>query len=258
MPSLHEMQSAFARGLFDAADAAVLAHLRGARGAEPASGLAVYRNNTFTNYRAALREAYPVILRLVGEDFFHRAADDYAHATPSASGDINLYGESFGAFLADYPGARELAYLPDAARLDWACHRAFGAAEVPPLDIGRLAEVPPRQLGALRFTLHPSASLLASCWPILAIWRVNQPRFEGAPAVDLAAGGSRLLVVRRAHDIDLEPLDAAEYAMLAALAAGTAVGEAMDAALAADAAFELGGFLQRHVAAGTLVDFAIQ
>lgn len=258
MPSLHELQSAFARGLLDAADTAVLAHLRGPHGRDAAAGLAVYRNNAFGNYRAALREAFPVVLRLVGEAFFDRAADDYVHAEPSASGDINLYGGRFGDFLADYPGARELAYLPDAARLDWACHRAFAADEAAPLDIARLAEVPAERLGDLRLALHPSASLLASPWPVLAVWRVNQPGFAGEPSVDLAAGGDRLLVMRRDREVDLEPLSAAEYALLAALAAGSTLDEALEEALAADASFDFGGHLQRHVAAGTLVDFAIR
>lgn len=257
MPSLHELQSAFARGLFDPADTAVLAHLAGARGMDAAAGFAVYRNNTLSNYRAALREAYPVIRRLVGETFFDQAADNYVRATPSAFGDINIYGDAFGAFLANCPGARELAYLPDVARLEWACHSAFGAADAQPLDTARLAEVPPEQLDELRFTLHPSASLLDSPWPILAIWRVNQPDFAGEQSVDLAAGGDRLLVMRRGHDVDLEPLDAAEHALLAALAAGAPLGGAMEAALAEDAAFGLGSFLQRHVAAGTLVDFRL-
>jgi hypothetical protein len=257
MPSLLELQSAFARGVLDPADAAVLAHLCGARGMDAAAGLAVYRNNTFSNYRAALREAYPVIRRLVGDGFFDQAADDYVRITPSHFGDINLYGDAFGAFLSGYPGARELAYLPDVARLEWACHRAFGADDAAPLDIARLAAVPEERLDELRFTLHPSAALVDSPWPILAIWRANQPHFDGEPSVDLTAGGARLLVLRRGHDVDLEPLAAAERAMLAALAAGARLGAALDSALALDAGFDLNDFLRRHVQARTLVDFRL-
>lgn len=267
MLSLPEAQEAFARGLFDPADVAVLAHLAGARGMDAAAGLAVYRNNTFSNYRGALLEAYPVILRLVGEDFFGQAADDFIRVAPSTFGDVNLYGAGFGDFLADYPGARDLAYLPDVVRLEWAVHRAFQAIDVAPQDatetksgagVARLAEVPPESLGALRFTLHPSAGLLASPWPILAIWRANQPGLDGDEAIDPASGGNRLLVMRRGHDVELEPLDAAEYRLLSALASGACLGAALEAALAEEAAFDLGACLQRHIAAGTLVDFTIQ
>lgn len=258
MPSLHELQTGFARGLLDTSDTAVLAHLAGARGMNAAAGLGVYRSNTFGNYRGALREAYPVVLRLVGEAFFGRAADDFIRVVPSSFGDVNAYGTEFGDFLAGYPGAIELAYLPDAARLEWAVHRAFQAIDAEPLDIARLAAVPAGQLAALRFTLHPSASLMASPWPVLAIWRANQPGRDDNASIDLDSGGVRLLVLRRGHDVDIEPLDAAEHAALVALAAHATLAEALDAAQARDGDFDLGAFLQRHAAGGTLADFTIE
>lgn len=258
MPSLREAQEAFARGLFDAAVTVVLAHIAGARGMDAAAGLAVYRNNTFSNYRGALREAYPVIRRLVGEDFFGHAADDFIRVVPSAFGDVNVYGAEFGDFLAGCPGAIELAYLPDVARLEWAVHRAFQAIDADATDIAGLAAIPAERLDSLRFALHPSAALVASPWPILAIWRANQPGCAGEDCVDLASGGDRLLVIRRGHDVDLEPLGAAEYRLLSALASGVRLGAALEAALIEEAAFDLGACLQRHVAAGTLADFTIQ
>jgi hypothetical protein len=257
MPSLREAQEAFARGLLDAAGTAVLSHLAGARGMDAATGLAVYRNNTFSNYRGALREAYPVVLRLVGEDFFGQAADDFIRVVPSAFGDVNAYGAEFGDFLADYPGAIGLAYLPDVARLEWAVHSAFQAIDADAMDIAGLAAVPAERLDSLRFALHPSAALVVSPWPILAIWRANQPGFTGDESIDLASGGNRLLVLRRGHDVELEPLGAAEYRLLSALACGVRLGAALEAALAEEAAFDLGACLQHHVAAGTLVDFTL-
>lgn len=256
MLSLRDAQENFARGLLDGSDTAVLAHLAGARGMDAAAGLAVYRNNTFSNYRAALREAYPVVLRLVGADFFDHVADACVRATPSASGDVNAYGSTFGEFLAGFPGARELAYLPDTARLEWAVHRAFQAVDCPALDIARLAGVPAGHLPALRFALHPSATLLDSPWPVLAIWRANQADRTAQDRIDLGAGGDRLLIVRRGHDVDLEPLGPGEYAALAAFGEQAPLGAALDAALARDPVFDFAAFLQRHAAIGTLADFS--
>jgi len=255
MPSLREAQESFARCLFDAADSDVLAHLAGAHGMDANAGLAVYRNSTFCNYRGALREAYPVIQRLVGEEYFDQAADDFIRFTPSTFGDVNLYGAGFGDFLASYPGARELVYLPDVARLEWAVHLAFQAIDVAPPDFARLADVPPKRLAALRFSLHPSVRLLASPWPVLTIWRANQPGCIGE-GIGLRAGGDRLLVIRRGHDVDLELVSAAEFAALAALANKASLGDALEVAHMADPDFDFGAFLQRH-AAGTLADFTL-
>jgi hypothetical protein len=257
MLSQREAQERFARGLLDASDAAVLGHIAGARGMDAAAGLAVYRNNTFSNYRGALREAYPVVLRLVGADFFDHTADAFVRATPSTFGDINVYGAGFGGFLEGFPGARELAYLPDTARLEWAVHSAFQAGDTAPLDFARLAAVPAERLAALCFVLHPSASLIASRWPILAIWRTHQPG-GGEETIDLGAGGCDLLVIRRGHDVDLEPVSAAEFAALAALANRAPLGDALEVAHAADPDFDFGACLRRHAAAGTFADFALE
>ena len=44
------------------------------RGDNPVDRLRVYRNNAFNNYRDALADVYPAIVKLVGEDFFGFAA----------------------------------------------------------------------------------------------------------------------------------------------------------------------------------------
>ena len=80
----------------------------------------------------------------------------------------------------------QLAYLPDVARLEWAWHRAFHAADRAPLALERLAAVPPERYGQVRFRLHPSAQFIASDYPLLRIWEVNQPAYAG----EAATGGS--------------------------------------------------------------------
>jgi hypothetical protein len=86
--------------------------------------IAIYRRTVFANYRNALAATYPVVKRLVGAPFFNTAVDSYVHAHPSASGDLNVYGDAFGDFLAAYPHAANLPYLPDVARLEWAIDEA--------------------------------------------------------------------------------------------------------------------------------------
>ncbi|HXV07737.1 MAG TPA: DNA-binding domain-containing protein, partial [Burkholderiales bacterium] len=242
MPSLLELQTASVRGVFDPAEAAI-AELIVPAGIRAEARLAVYRRNVLGNYAAALRDVYPVVLRLVGEPFFDRLARDYATQTPSRSGDLHDFGGELGAFLETLPSVRELPYLADVAALEWAVHRSFHARHAPALDPARLAAVLPERLPDLRFELHPAARLLRSPYPVLTIWRVNQPQWSGDQAVDLALGAEQVLIVRRALEVALEPLSAAEYAMLEALDAGGNLGGALAAALAVDAEFDLQAFL---------------
>lgn len=253
MPSLPELQAAFVRGVFDPADSA-LAELVVAAGMSTDARVAVYRRNVLGNYAAALRDVYPVLLRLVDEPFFDRLARDYATQVPSRSGDLHDYGGELGAFLEQVPAARDLPYLADTARLEWAVHRSFHARHALPLEPARLAAVAPERLPDLRFELHPAAALLRSPYPVLTIWRVNQATWSGDQAVDLGQGAEQVLVMRRALEVTLELLSAAEYAMLEALDAGRSLGDALGAALDVDAQFDLEVFLARHALGGTLTE----
>jgi hypothetical protein len=251
--SLRELQLAFARAVL-ADDRAGIAPRLYARGTSADARLAIYRNNTFSNLRSALRETYPVILRLVGDAFFDYAGNEFIQAHPSTSGDLNDFGTGFGEFLASWPPAAELPYLCDVARLEWAQERAYYAVDAAPLDLSRLAVVPPERYGELRLALHPAASLVASPYPVLRIWQVNQPGYEGEPSVDLGEGGVELLITRRALDVVTEPLSPGEFALLAALHDGEPLGRALDRAIQRDAAFDLQASLARRISLHDVVD----
>ena len=255
MPSLPELQRAFAAAVY-ADDATVTAHVRHDR-FPAARHLQVYRNNVFESLVGALKAVYPVVERLVGAGFFAYAADGYIRRHPPASGNLHDFGGDFAGFLAGFEPARALAYLPDVARLEWAWHRAFHAADHAPLALERLAAIPPGQYGQLRFRLHPSAQLVVSDHPLLRIWEVNQPEYAGDVAVNLADGGVQLLVVRRGFDVVIEPLSAGDDTLLRAFAAGQCFEEASTAVLAAQPDYDLAAALRRHVASAVITDFSI-
>src|SRR5207244_11506881 len=142
----------------------------------------IYRRTIFAHYHNALSSTYPAVKRLTGAPFLHAAADSFAQAQPSQSGDLNIYGGSLGEFLATYPPAADLPYLADVARLEWAIDEAHRAAEgtcTPETVLAALAVAPPARLPALRLRLEPSCRLVASPFPILRIWRTNQSGYSG-------------------------------------------------------------------------------
>lgn len=256
MPALPDLQRAFADAVYADADA-IVPHVRDGR--FPAARLLqVYRHNVFESLTGALKAVYPVVERLVGAGFFAYAADGYIRAHPPASGNLHDFGGRFADYLAGFAPAQDLPYLPDMARLEWAWHRAFHAAEHAPLAFERLAAVAPAEYAALRFALHPSAQLLASDYPLLRIWQVNQPDYAGEPSVDLAEGGVRLLVARPGPDVEIERLSAGDDALLRAFAAGQDFDTAGRAALAAQPDYDLPAALRRYVARGVVADFSIR
>jgi hypothetical protein len=255
MDTLQRLQHDFSQAVFGAPPAGLPGAIRaGSLSAE--RRLAIYRNNVFANLREALRAVYPVVERLVGAEFFDHAANGFIRNCPSVSGDIEDYGETFAAFLARFPGAETLPYLADTARLEWACHQVFHAADHVPLALEKLAGVSPECYGQLRFRLHPASALLASDYPVHRIWETNQPDYRGDETVDLSLGGVKLLLLRRRFEVEMQPLGAGEFAMLTGFAAGRTVADAYETALTSDAAFDLDAFLAQHVGGGTIVDFS--
>ena len=122
----------------------------------------IYRNNVFGTLTDALAMAYPVICKLVGSDFFERLASGFIRQTPSKSGNLHNFGGELSEFIAGFQECSELTYLPDVARLEWACHEVFFSADHPPLESDRLNAVSADRYGELKFHLHPEIGR-ASC-----------------------------------------------------------------------------------------------
>jgi hypothetical protein len=254
---LAELQRAFLRRIFDRSRTAVEACvLPGALTA--GKRLEIYRNNVFSNYISALTAVYPVILRLVGEEFFHHAAREFIVDYPSASGDIHHFGREFDRFVADFSGAAQLPYLPGVAKLEWAVHEVFHAEHHAGLDFAKLQSLAPSDYGSLLFKLHPAVRLIESTYPIRKIWLVNQPDYADELAVDLGEGGDTLLVIRREFEVEIEPMEAGRFALLRALARGEPFAAAVERTMETFPDLEVSASLAACVQARAIVDFELR
>ncbi len=219
---------------------------------QPRDAVEIHRGNVRASLRSALAATYPVVMRLVGPAFFDEAADRFARACPSRSGNLNAYGAAFDAFLASYPPARALAYLADVARLEWMAHESLGAAAQGSFDFSALSRVPPEAHGGIRFNLAPCVRLMRSMHPVVAIWEANQPERDGVPARD--DGPDRVLVHRDASGIRVHALDEAQWHVLCALSRGNTLAHAGEA-LAGHAPGELPRILSAWTGAGVIASF---
>jgi hypothetical protein len=220
---LARLQAQFAAAVLGEDGAGFARHLAGDAGAG-LRRLAIYRNAILANRRRALRAAFPVVARLVGDGFFDEAALRYGEACPPGGADLNRYGATFAAFLAAYPHAAAMPWLADVARLEWAWHESLAAADAPGMDFAALSRVPEGEQPGLRLLLHPSVRLVRSAWPVLSIWEANQPDRDGTP--DREDGADDVLVWREAQRVLLARLAPPEAAFVDAVARGLALEEA--------------------------------
>ena len=222
----------------------------------PKRQLDIYRNNVFGCLTDALKIAYPVIVKLVGAEFFEHLAGEFVRQTPSKSGNLHQFGGELAEFIAEFPSAQALTYLPEVAKLEWACHEVFFSEDHAPFNSERLAAVPEDRHEGLKFHLHPATRLIASQIPVHRIWETNQEGYKGDPAVTLDRGGGFLLVRRNDYQPVLQTLTEGEWSFLTSCQAGDELSQACADAQKKDPHFDIGETLKQCVADSILVDFS--
>ena len=257
MAALRELQAAIGAAMLGG-DASAAGREIEPDGLAPEARLEIYRHHVLTTLTSALEATFPVICRLVDRRFFAYAADSYLRAHPPTGPCLFEYGDSFPDFLAAFPPCRDLAYLPDVARLEWAMNAALHAPDVDAMDPACLAHIAAEDTPRLTFAVDPSVSYLESPWPVEQIWRANQDE-DSAPSdpIDLASGGVRLEVRRAGDVVSMSPLAAADYALRTALARGGTLEDATAAALGVDPHFDLTAALHALLGERIFTGFAV-
>jgi hypothetical protein len=253
MQPLRDLQSEFMDALLGGAPASAAA-LLAPQGGSPLERLGLYRHNVRTNFLDSLHSSFPVTWRLVGEDYFRQVALEFHASHPSRSGDLLDVGQAFPGYLATLH-QREYRYLGEVARLEWLCQETLLAAERAPLDLEKLARVPPTAYDGLRFKLHPALRLYESPYPALRIWQANAASAAEPELIDLRCGADCLALMRERLELKFHRLSRGEFCFLAALRIGADFSVAIESGGACDAEFDAGAALRRFVAAEAIVDF---
>jgi len=237
-PSLRDIQQAFAGSVFGD-DVAVSGLLETNR-----QRFKVYRTSVLETYRQTLSSIFPVTSRLVGEQFFSQTAAQFSRNSESTSGDLNQYGSAFPAFLEEYAPARDLAYLPDVARLEWRWHEAFSAADSLPLDLEKLATVNPADYGRVVFDLQFGYRSMQSSYPVDRIWQVNQPQHTDPEVVLLDIEPRWFLIYRFDFEVRIANVTQGVFALTEALAQRRQLSDATQCALEAEPDLDIGTAVQ--------------
>lgn len=219
--------------------------------AEIAAGVAVYRNNIRAAYLRVLSDAFPVVERLVGPEFFRFLAHEYFHALPPSTPLVAHYGDALPAFIERFAPASDLPYLADVARIEIAWLDAYHAADARPLTPREIFDVIGASPDRARFSFHPSMRLLASPYPVHSIWRRNR-ECELAPTT-LSPDGECVLIARPGETVLTQTLSGNAFDALSALSSGAALGEALNAATRENTPSLLSRIIEEIVAAGVIV-----
>lgn len=213
----------------------------------------IYRNNFYHGLSETLGDAYPVVRRLVGDEFFRAMAVEYVGLHPPKTRSLALFGDVFPIFLSRFPPVASLHYLPDVAHLERATLESRHAEDTPPLSPERAAQLGAAVVGA-RLTPHPATRLITSPFPIADIWHDNQPGTAPTPSRPRQAARGGALVTRLDFTVSVQRLGEPETAFTKALLRGDEVAAAFAAAAVIDSAFDLGTAFRTLLTAGAFAD----
>jgi len=234
-----------------------------------ADRMSVYRNNYISHMTKSLMGTYELITALTGDHFALMMAQDYARAHVPDKGNMNDYGAEYADFIADFELARAVPYLPDMARLEWALHEAYHAADDTALSIAALQAVDDGDLDCVRLRFRAAVRLISSDYPVFDIRNMclldgeqGDDEQDDAAHIDLAARGGQNCLIYRTDGPDMtvkiHKLEDDAYAAISAVRDGASLAE-MAAMLKEDDAAEpdpqrLGTLLEFLFANGLIRD----
>jgi Putative DNA-binding domain len=221
---------------------------------DPERRFAIYRNNVAAGLVRALASRFPATEKIVGDAFFAGMAQAFIAQYPPKSPLLIDYGDDFAGFAEAFDLAAELSYLPDVIRLEAARGKAYHAADQAPLEASALAGIDSELLAGLRFTFHPSASIVCSIHPIMTIWAMNSGEMKLSPIEPWL--GEDALVVRPHLTVQLQRLPPGGAKFLTALMSGATLADAAEIALGTASEFYLTANLAGILQIGALTALA--
>lgn len=207
----------------------------------------IYRNNVAVGLTEALETAFPILRKLVGDNFFRAMSGVYLRKHPPKSPLMMFYGDAMPAFLRRFEPAKSVPYLPDIAALELALRHAYHAADATPIDASALAALTADALMTTRLRIAPAVQIITSDYPIHAIYRANTAVDAPRPVMQPEA----VLITRPGFDPELHLINAAAANCITGLKAGQSLGQTM--ATAGDT-LDLGATLGLLLAQGAVTE----
>ncbi len=240
MPRLCELQQAFAEAIVAGKYHAVTAAM--AADGSALRSVALYRRLIRNNFVQVLRITYPVLHQLVGDGYFSVLARGYLNHYPSTSGDLFLYGRYLPAWLEQIEAP---PLLPELARLEWACHEVYQAADSSPLSPDQLQAMASVDPSRVTIRLHSTARFLSFHVPVHRVWLALQPDSlsDDDLALPLPDEQTGVVVTRGDGKVQVMPLAWLDYRLVEALSRGADVASVEQMATESEPEFDFARFM---------------
>jgi len=232
----------------------------------PADQVEIYREQFWLRHRGLLRDDLQGLHHLLGDDAMDALCRDYLDAHPPDVYALRFLSKEVPRFLERWPGLSEdpkRALALEMARYERVLIEHRTAADVAPLDPGKLAGLPADAWERARIVLHPLLVRLELVYPVHRLrkaWVMGEA-MEARPAeapIHLALYRNKDLVTH------FQELEREAYALLGLLGEGVPlvpalgrVAEPLSEARRGEVVSSVGRWFQQWTAWGIVADIAL-
>jgi hypothetical protein len=140
-------------------------HLTGNDRLLPVDQLEIYRQQFWLRHTASLVEDFPGVGGILGQEQWEPLVESYLERSHPLGWTLRDLGRHFPEHIATAEVShRELCH--DMARLEWCFIELFDAPDSAPLDLAKLAALPPGAIEQARFRLNPALRQLEVDYPV--------------------------------------------------------------------------------------------
>ena len=169
--------------------------------------LAIYVDAYRLRLLDVLRDDFPGLMALSGDEEFERLGRSYIDAHPSTYFNARWYGEGLPDFLRSTLPWSEQPALAEMALLEWGMTLAFDAVDEPIATAGAASGIAPERWGAMVPVVHSAVRLLRLSWNVCEI-RKAVDRKTPAVAPGRLPAPQAWIVWRKDLAVYYRPLDA--------------------------------------------------
>lgn len=198
--------------------------------------LGIYGNAYYARLQECLRDEYPVLRDMLGEEAFDEFSFDYLQQHPSTSYTLGRLGAQFPAFLAatrpprvDETKVDWADFLTDLTAFEWMLSEVFdgpGDEGTPMLASTDMLSIPADRIHDATFGCAASLRLGHFRYPVPAYHAVVNAGEDSKLPAPLP---TYVAVIRQDYIVKHYTMDATEWALLSHLQTGESLGEALAA-----------------------------
>jgi hypothetical protein len=195
----------------------------------PIDRIGIYHSMYLLRMHDALEKDYEALKHFVGDHSFFHLISDYVQVHPSRSYSLNRLGDQLPEFIKTCTVVKRRDFCHDLARLECAMAQVFDAPETKPLSEAQIAAVPAEAWEGARLKTIEAFRLMAFRYPANAYLQTVRDDNHDHPKP--RQKNEWIAIYRKDYAVWRLSLSRDAHDLLADLAAGMRLGEAIEAAL---------------------------